>query len=145
MSAEAPERDLLRLERVVEHCDAVAERIGRFSISRESFAADSALRDLLLTPVSQIGELGGKLSEATRSSCLGEDTWRQVRGFRNLFVHVYDRVDVDIAWDIATRDVPALREGVLSYLSSLGPRRGVAGPGPSGPGSVFDGAPRLEG
>lgn len=141
MSAE--DRDEARLARILEHCDAVAERLSRFSITKEAFAADSAMRDLLLTPVLQIGELGGKLSPVTRESCLGEDLWRQVRGFRNLFVHVYDRVDVEIAWDVVTDDVPRLRAGVADYLASIHRVREPGGIAPN-PGSIFDEAPRLD-
>lgn len=138
----ADERDLLRLRRILEHCDSVEARIERFSITREAFASDSALRDLLLTPISQVGELGGKLSEATRARCLGEATWRQVRAFRNVFVHVYDRVDVDIAWDVATHDIPELRSGVEAYLSGMPTGEGT-GAGGAAAGSPFDGAPRV--
>lgn len=140
MSADV--RYLLRLRRILEHCDSVADRVERFLITRDSFVADSALRDLLLTPISQIGGIGGKLSEASRARCFGEGAWRRVRAFRNVFVHVYDRVDVYIARDVATQDMPALRSGVEAHLSSMSTD---GGPGAvrSAIGSPFDGAPRV--
>ena len=136
------DRDLLRLRRIAEHCRSVGERIERFGIGREAFVSDAALRDMLLTPVLQVGELGGKLGDEAREATLGQRRWREVRGFRNLFVHVYDRVDVEMAWDIVTQDVPRIGAEVEAYLEGLGdapepPSR------PGGGASIVARAPRL--
>ena len=36
--------------------------------------------------------------------------WQQLIGLRNRLIHGYDQVDLDILWQIVTRDLPELAE-----------------------------------
>jgi len=36
--------------------------------------------------------------------------WQQLIGLRNRLIHGYDQVDLDILWQIVTRDLPSLTE-----------------------------------
>jgi uncharacterized protein with HEPN domain len=41
--------------------------------------------------------------------------WAEIIGLRNILVHGYDTVDLDILWRIAERDLPPL----ISHLERL--------------------------
>jgi uncharacterized protein with HEPN domain len=34
--------------------------------------------------------------------------WAQMRGIRNRIVHAYDRIDLEIIWEVATVELPRL-------------------------------------
>ena len=106
-------RDSLLLAQMAVECDKVAERILRFRIDESSFTADSALADLLLMPIVQIGELASRVDAAALDEVLPNSAWREIKGFRNLIVHDYGRVEPSWAWTSATVDVPELRQVLL--------------------------------
>ena len=56
----------------------------------------------------QIGELVGKLSDELRASTLQEINWPAIKGMRNIVVHDYGNVELDVVWDAAVNDLPVL-------------------------------------
>lgn len=44
--------------------------------------------------------------------------WRQIVGQRNVVVHEYDRIDLDIVWNVASDEVPRLADRVRSILEA---------------------------
>ena len=47
-----------------------------------------------------------------------EIPWREIIGIRNRLVHGYDAIDLDIAWQVATADLPALLPLLESIVAS---------------------------
>jgi uncharacterized protein with HEPN domain len=58
-----------------------------------------------------IGEAARRLSDSFRDGH-PEIPWRQVIGLRNFLSHVYDAVEDERVWRIATEDVPTLLEQI---------------------------------
>lgn len=56
------EADKLIIKQLLDYCHAVEQRIADYGIDENKFINDSALFDMLLMPVFQIGELSGALS-----------------------------------------------------------------------------------
>ncbi|MBQ9068221.1 MAG: DUF86 domain-containing protein [Eggerthellaceae bacterium] len=100
-------RDQTILEAIVEHCQSIANRLERFDIDKDVFTADAALREMLLFPLLQIGELANRLSEGFTQTH-DEIPWRSVVGLRNVVVHKYNALDSDWVWDTITNDLPPL-------------------------------------
>ena len=87
MSALNP-RDITILEAIVGHCQSIEDRKNRFSINKKVFEEDAALREMVLFPLLQIGELANHLSEDFTNSH-PEIPWRSVVGLRNIVVHKF--------------------------------------------------------
>jgi uncharacterized protein with HEPN domain len=48
------------------------------------------------------------------SKALAPDVpWRAISGFRNIIVHDYLGVDLDMVWQVVVSDLPSLRDGLL--------------------------------
>ena len=62
-----------------------------------------------------MGEASSRLQEATRVRA-PEVPWRDIIGMRNVLIHEYDVVDVDIVWKALTEDLPRLRESIEHLL-----------------------------
>lgn len=45
--------------------------------------------------------------------------WSRVVGFRNIVIHAYFDVDLEIVWVIATQQLPVLRDTLQAMLRDL--------------------------
>jgi uncharacterized protein with HEPN domain len=75
--------------------------------TREEFLNDVQVQDAVMRRLAIIGEAARRVSEATRQN-MPELAWREMVGMRNIVVHEYDDVDLDVIWDAVTRDLPPL-------------------------------------
>jgi len=48
-----------------------------------------------------------------------EIEWPKIIGMRNVLVHGYFDIDLDIVWDAASRDAPALKPSIERLLKRL--------------------------
>lgn len=93
--------------------DEIDQRIRDFGITESSWYESRALRDLLLMPLVQIGELSAHLKGEGPAIDFPSIPWRNIKGFRNVVVHGYGHIDPSIAWETATAGVAELREALL--------------------------------
>lgn len=107
------ERDVGVFVRMLLETDEIASRRREFGIDGQSWRSSRALRDLLLMPLVQIGELSSHLRDKGLLQRFPSVPWREIRGFRNVVVHGYGSIDVDIAWESATVGVDELRSALL--------------------------------
>ena len=62
-----------------------------------------------------IGEAASRLSSTVGDSN-PEIPWSQIRGFRNILVHEYFGVDIQITKDVVENHLPALKSTLEDYL-----------------------------
>ncbi len=85
-------------------------------VSHESFTANLEKQDAVLRRFEIIGEAASRLSPETQSMFPGLP-FRSMRGMRNIIAHDYGEVDVDLVWNTATNDLPALIAVLRTYFS----------------------------
>jgi uncharacterized protein with HEPN domain len=64
-----------------------------------------------------VGEAAAHVSEENRRQW-ADIPWTGVVGLRNRLIHGYDRVDLDILWDIINADLPELIAQLESVLAA---------------------------
>lgn len=84
--------------------EAVSFAEGR---TRADLDADRLLNLALVRLLEVIGEAAGRVSTEMRDEH-PEIPWPQIIGLRNRLTHGYDAVDLDILWQITSRDLPSL-------------------------------------
>jgi uncharacterized protein with HEPN domain len=62
-----------------------------------------------------VGEACRALSAGFRAAHT-EEAWSQAAGLRNVIVHEYFGIDLDIVWGVVERDLPLLKELVQAAL-----------------------------
>jgi len=87
---------------------AVAKTRG---CSREAYDSDENLRLALAHLVQMIGEAARRVSAEFRAMHPAIP-WADIVGMRSKIVHDYMNVDEDIVWQVVTRDLPSLEEGL---------------------------------
>ncbi len=87
--------------------------------SRADLDTDTMLALAVVRLIEILGEAAKNVSQVTKDST-PEIPWRQISGTRNRLSHAYFDVNLDIIWDIVTRDLPPLVAKLQEILCSNG-------------------------
>ena len=93
------------------------EEIGQRG--REAFLADWLLQDAAIRNFEIVGEAVKRVSPALQAAH-PEIPWPDLAGFRDVLIHQYFRVDLEIVWALIERRVSALRDDVARLVAALG-------------------------
>lgn len=83
--------------------------------SYESFLADEKTQDATMYNLIIMGEAANQFSDEFRERC-PQIPWESIIGTRNIIVHGYNQVKLEIVWDIISKELHAL-EAELRKLS----------------------------
>jgi uncharacterized protein with HEPN domain len=85
--------------------------------SRAQFMADVECQDAVIRRLMIIGEAAKRISEATQGA-LANLPWHEMVSMRNVMIHGYDDIDLNIVWDTAAKDLPPLIKDLDLYFGS---------------------------
>ncbi|MGH9429056.1 MAG: HepT-like ribonuclease domain-containing protein [Terriglobia bacterium] len=86
-------------------------------MSQKTFAADPKTLDAVVRNLEIIGEAIKKIPEEIRSKYPGVD-WKKIAGLRDILIHEYFGIDVEIIWDIVQNKLPVLEKQVQQILKT---------------------------
>ena len=94
-----------------------AQRVIRFSknIEKETLLNDDKEISAILYQITIIGEATKRLSMDYRQQH-PEIPWRNLAGMRDVLVHEYDQIDLDIVWNVVHYKIPSLIERLQPLL-----------------------------
>jgi len=95
------------------------EKIQRYTegLSLEVLASDEKTLDAVLRNLEVIGEAVKALPEQVRLQ--GQDVdWKKIAGLRDILIHRYFGIDLDIIWDVIRNRLPVLGERVGKLLEN---------------------------
>jgi uncharacterized protein with HEPN domain len=87
-------------------CESIARHL--FEFDREAFGVDDKTQDSVMHQLTILGEAVGRLTQEFRLKH-AEIDWSGYVGLRNVLIHQYDRVNLDLVWTIATEEIPELK------------------------------------
>jgi uncharacterized protein with HEPN domain len=82
------------------------------------FMENSMMRFACIKQLEIMGEAGNHISEETKAK-FSEIEWPQIVGMRNVFVHEYFGVDINLVWEIIKSELPDLKIKIIKILSSI--------------------------
>jgi uncharacterized protein with HEPN domain len=94
------------------------ERYCRAIRSFEEFSNQDIVIDAVLRNLEVIGEAAVNIPENIRSM-YQEISWKRVVGLRNVVIHGYFVVDLQIVWTIIIKQLPGLKETLKKMVQEL--------------------------
>jgi uncharacterized protein with HEPN domain len=103
------------------YLDDILTAIGRIrlyvgDLSREAFGADTKTVDAVIRNLEIIGEAVKQLPADLRAEA-PDIEWAKIAGLRDVLIHAYFGVDLDIVWDIVCHKVPDLEPRLRALLA----------------------------
>ncbi len=97
-----------------------ARRIQRHTqVERAEFMTSEPLQDTAIRGFEVIGEAASRVSDELRTAHPAVP-WRRIIGFRNVLIHQYMGVDLNLVWENVTRHLPELIRQLESILTEQG-------------------------
>jgi uncharacterized protein with HEPN domain len=84
-------------------------------LNREQLESDVLRQSAILYQISIIGEATKRLSREFRVQH-PEVPWDDVAGMRDIIAHQYDRLDLNIVWQVIQRNIPELLNLITPLL-----------------------------
>ena len=105
-----------RLRDILDAIDFVSKHLE--GVTYEEFRADEVLQRAILHTLEIAGEATTGIPDEL--TCLHpEIPWRGMNDFRNVIVHQYFRIDLELVWNVTHRDLLPLRGRIAEILESL--------------------------
>ena len=114
--------DLVLLEHIRDRISRIAEYTKG---ERATFHDSHLVQDAVVRNLHTIAESTQRLSKALRATEPGVP-WRAIAGFRNVLVHDYFEIDLEVVWSVVERDLPKLAAAVDRMVRVASGRRNQA-------------------
>ena len=99
---------------MIDCCDGILMHTA--GLGRELVFGTRIVRDATSWNIGILGEAANHIPEAVREAHR-EIPWRTIIDARNRIIHGYGDIDEDVAWDIVSRDIPALMPLLRALLA----------------------------
>ena len=87
-------------------------------MSFNDFLNDSMIQDAVIRNLEIIGETIKNIPEEIKRK-YPEIEWRKIGGLRDILIHAYFGVDLQIVWDIVEEELPELKENIIHILEDM--------------------------
>jgi uncharacterized protein with HEPN domain len=109
--------DNIRLEHILNAINEVETYLMRCSYAE--FLSNSEKRFATIKQIETIGEAANALTPGLKDKH-PEVSWKPIKSFRNISIHEYFGVNLQLVWEIAKNDLPVLKTQISQILASLG-------------------------
>ncbi|HUU78743.1 MAG TPA: DUF86 domain-containing protein [candidate division Zixibacteria bacterium] len=86
--------------------------------NKEAFLASDQLQDAVIRRLEIIGEAVKNLPEEIIKKH-PELPWKQIVGMRDILIHQYFGVDLELTWEVIKTELPILKSKLVMLLKSL--------------------------
>ena len=86
--------------------------------SYNDYFSNSMLQSACVRQLEIIGEAASKVSHETKIESINTQ-WQEITGLRNILIHEYFGVDLDIVWEIIQTDIPHFKIQIQNLLDEL--------------------------
>jgi len=116
-------------QRVADYLGHIAEAIERATVyvqplpDRAAFEQNPQVQDAVVRNIEIIGEAVNHINRAAPEFIAQhpEVPWQQMRDMRNIVIHAYFAVDLEIVWKTVKEDLPKLKQQVENLLTQQQP------------------------
>jgi uncharacterized protein with HEPN domain len=107
----------LLLQDIRECCQKILRYVEGVSDS-DALLADELTFDAVIRNLEVIGEATKQMPESVKRGIEGVE-WRRIASFRDVAIHAYPTIEVEIVWDIIQSKVPDLLSSVETAIRNM--------------------------
>jgi uncharacterized protein with HEPN domain len=100
------------LDDIIEACDKIIRYAADFSV--EQFRHDEKTIDAIVRNLEVIGEAAKNVPDEMRAKITVD--WKRMAGLRDVLIHGYFGIDLDIIWDVVQTKIPELHRQISLYV-----------------------------
>ena len=90
------------------------EKVQAYTAGGEaSFRSSTLIQDAVIRNLQTMAESAQKLSEDLKTQ-YPSVPWRAIAGFRNIIVHDYLGIDLDVVWSVVDQELSTLKKALMA-------------------------------
>ncbi len=102
-------------ERFLDMLEAI-QRIGKYAArGRQAFVSDELIQTYIVHNLQILGEAAAKVPTDQQAE-YPDLPWPKMIGMRNVLVHNYFNIDLDIVWQVVENELPSLKEKISRII-----------------------------
>ena len=95
----------------IDHMLECIQRINEYVVSKEQFYNTHIVQDAVVRNLQVMSESSQRLADEIKRN-YPAIPWKQISGFRNILVHDYLGVDLDVIWSVIEQELPGLEKAL---------------------------------
>ena len=111
-----PKDPKIFLGHIMESIDRIEKNTD--SLSWPEFADSENIQDIAARRLEIIGEAVTNIPDFFRKQ-YPKIPWKKIAGFRNVLIHEYFDIDINLVWKIIKKDLPKLKKQIAAILKSI--------------------------
>jgi len=96
----------------IEHMLECIQRIDEYVVSKEQFYNTHLVQDAVVRNLQVMAKSSQRLAEEIKLN-YPDVPWKQISGFRNILVHDYLGVDLDVIWSVIEQELSSLGKALI--------------------------------
>ena len=111
-----PDKNIFRLKHILDSINKI--NIITEDVTYENFKENWIVQDVVVRNLEIIGEASNHVDENIRAK-FPNVAWNEIRGLRNIIVHVYFELDSSQIWNTIQHNIPELKIQINQILTNL--------------------------